>query len=405
MNRMQRKLDFMDWELGVFFHFGIRTFYEGHVDWDMRPMSPEAFLPEELNCEQWIEVAHRAGAKYAILVCKHHDGFANWPSKYTDYSVAATPWREGQGDVVKAFTDACRKYGLKVGLYYSPAQFGSVTMDSKAYDDYFIHQIGELLTGYGTIDYLWFDGCGSEEHTYDTTRIIQEIRRMQPEILIFNMWDPDTRWICNEAGIAGMNETLEVSSLGFSVQTEREDLLEETLFLPGECDCKIRQNWFYSDADADSLKSLDELWGMYLNSVGHGANLLLNIAPDRRGLLPEADVARLLELGEKIRKEFSRPLVTFEDFEQEGDVFHAVFPKREVMKYVVLEEDLTAGSSVTDFDIEIAPVEHGPNKLVFRGCSIGHKMICPMTYLSAREVTVRIRGAKKEYRLKKITVY
>lgn len=405
MNRFQRKLDFMDWELGVFFHFGIRTFYEGHVDWDMKPMPPEAFDPAKLDCEQWIETASRAGARYAILVCKHHDGFANWPSRYTDYSVAATPWRGGKGDVVRDFTDACRKYGLKVGLYYSPAQFGSVVMNAKEYDDYFINQIGELLTNYGKIDYLWFDGCGSENHTYDTVRIVGEIRRMQPEILIFNMWDPDTRWIFNEAGIAGMDDAPETSSLGFSVQTDREDALEEMLFLPGECDCKIRRSWFYSDADADTLKSIEELWGMYLNSVGHGANLLLNIAPNRQGLIAEEDAARFIQLGDKIKSEFAQPILSFDAFSKEGDAFHAPFPKGKLIKYVVIEEDLTEGSAVTDFDIEIAPVEHGPNKLVFRGCCIGHKVICPITYLAARGLTVRIRGAKKEYRIKRITVY
>ena len=160
----KEQLEFMDWEFGAFFHFGIRTFYEGHKDWDMQEMSLDKFNPTSLDCRQWIRMVKQAGARYAILVCKHHDGFANWPSKYTDYSVAGTPWKDGSGDVVKEFTDACREYGMKIGLYYSPAQFGSDRMNGREYDDYFINQLSELLTNYGKIDYLWFDGNGSEGH-------------------------------------------------------------------------------------------------------------------------------------------------------------------------------------------------------------------------------------------------
>ena len=158
------RLDFLNWEFGVFFHFGIRTFYEGHRDWDMKEMSPGAFDPKELDCRQWLKTAKDAGAAYGILVCKHHDGFANWPSAYTEYSVKNTPWRGGKGDVVKEFTDACRELQMKVGLYYSPAQFGSVSRKAEEYDLYFLNQISELLTHYGKIDYLWFDSCGSEGH-------------------------------------------------------------------------------------------------------------------------------------------------------------------------------------------------------------------------------------------------
>ena len=148
----REQLEFLNWEFGVFFHFGIRTFYEGHRDWDEKAMDLAAFDPKNLSCEDWIRTVQEAGAKYAVLVCKHHDGFANWPSAYTDYSVKNTPWRDGQGDLVRDFVEACHKYGIRVGLYYSPAQFGSQQMDAKSYDEYFINQVTELLTQYGTID-------------------------------------------------------------------------------------------------------------------------------------------------------------------------------------------------------------------------------------------------------------
>ena len=200
--------EFQNWEFGVFFHFGIRTFYEGHRDWDGLPMPAEAFNPTDLDCRQWASVARQAGAKYAILVTKHHDGFANWPTKYSDYSVARTPWKGGRGDVVREFTEACRAEGLGVGLYYSPAQQGFRNWSPREYDDYFVNQITELLTNYGKIDYLWFDACGSGDHQYDTRRIVNVIRSLQPEILLFNMWDPDTRWVGNESGVAGIGLSL-----------------------------------------------------------------------------------------------------------------------------------------------------------------------------------------------------
>ena len=175
------QLGFLDWELGIFFHFGIRSFFQGSEDWDEKPMPASSFCPDALDCDSWIRTAKEAGARYAILTCKHHDGFANWPTRFSDYSVASSPFRAGKGDVVREFTDACRRGGLKVGLYYSPAQWGGETAcwsgrepserDAR-YDDYFVGQITELLTGYGRIDYLWFDACGSGNHRYDRERIV-----------------------------------------------------------------------------------------------------------------------------------------------------------------------------------------------------------------------------------------
>ena len=156
-------------------------------------MTPDGFNPPHLDCRQWIRTAKEAGASYAVMTCKHHDGFANWPSAYTSYNISKTLWKDGKGDVVADYVAACREYGLKMGLYFSPADANIIgkKLTSAEYDQNFIDQISELLTNYGKIDYLWFDGCGSEGHEYDKERIINVIRTLQPEILIFNMWDPD----------------------------------------------------------------------------------------------------------------------------------------------------------------------------------------------------------------------
>lgn len=386
----KKQIEFLDWEFGVFFHFGIRTFYEGHRDWDGKVMDAAAFNPTELDCEQWIRTIARAGAKYAVLVCKHHDGFANWPSAYTEYSVKNTPWRDGKGDVVKDYTDACRKYGIKVGLYYSPAEAQQVERTDEEYDDYFINQIGELLTGYGKIDYLWFDGCGSEGHTYDTERIIAAIRGMQPEILIFNMWDPDTRWVGNEVGIAPSPNLNVVNALDFSVRTDKKEVLERPAYMPAECDCRMRaENWFYSEKDEHTVKTLDELMGMYYYSVGRGANLLINIGPDRRGLLPEKDSEQLIAFGDEIRRRFSNPLET--KVWSDGNGIFCEFPEPMLVNHVVMAENLLTGKELNGFSIYTYgyPCVESTPLAVYHGTTVGHKAVCEFPSVKTKMLEVR----------------
>ena len=400
----QQQLDFLDWEFGVFFHFGIRSFYEGHKDWDMKEMPLSGFCPEQLDCNQWIKTIKEAGATYAILVCKHHDGFANWPSKYTEYSVANTPWKDGKGDVVQEYVDACRRYGIKIGLYYSPAEFGSKDKEAKDYDEYFINQISELLTNYGKIDYLWFDGNGSENHEYDTVRIVGVIRSLQPEIMIFNMWNPDTRWVGNESGYAHTPNPLVVNSLSFSVFTEVKEELDHDRFLPAECDCRMRRyNWFYSDSDEKTVKSMEELKGMYYYSVGRGANLLLNIGPDRRGLLPEADSRRLIEFGSFIKKAFSNPIAT--DFVKDGDSYICELEEPVLFNHVVLKENWSKITSVKSFEVKAHPYEFGEPVTIYIGMTIGHKAICCFPAFYSKKVEICITEKECEEKLDGIALY
>lgn len=310
----------------------------------------------------------RGGAKYAVFVCKHHDGFANWPSKYTDYSVANTPWKDGKGDVAREFVNACRKYDIKVGLYYSPAKFGSANKDAKDYDEYFVNQISELLTNYVTFDYLWFDGCGSENHKYDEVRIIKAIRDLQPNILIFNMWDPDTRWVGSEAGYAHLPSIDYVDALSFSVQTDRKDSVGEMRFLPVECDFRMRRhNWFYSDSDEPTVKTLDKLMGIYYYSVGRGANMLINIGPDRRGLLPKKDSQRLLECRREVKRRVSSPIQRNTSI---NDNTYTLEFDLQLISHVVLEEDLSRGGVIKSFVIKAYPYNYGEPITVYHGTSV-----------------------------------
>ena len=413
MSHKKEQIEFLNWEFGVFFHFGIRTFYEGHRDWDLQEMPLSGFKPTNLDCEQWMKVITEAGAKYAILVCKHHDGYANWPSKYTDYSVKNTPWKNGSGDVVKEFTDACRKYNIKVGLYYSPAEFGSKEKSAAEYDDYFINQVSELLTNYGKIDYLWFDGCGSENHKYDTKRIVKVIRGLQPNILIFNMWDPDTRWVGNESGYAHTPNNLTVNSTAFSVftETDKEESLEKEMFLPVECDFRMRRhNWFYSDQDEDTVKTLDELIGIYYYTIGRGANLLINIGPDRDGLLPKKDSDRLIELGDFIKKSFANLISS--DFiksdNKENNSYICELESPVLINHCVLKEDEDNLETVEQFSIKAVPYEYGLPITIYEGKTIGHKAVCqfPPFYTKKVEVTIKqsANTADKNV-LKEISLY
>ncbi|MBE6761915.1 MAG: hypothetical protein E7551_06470 [Ruminococcaceae bacterium] len=410
----KKQLEFLDWEFGIFFHFGIRSFYHGHKDWDGREMSPEKFNPETLDIYSWIRTAKMAGAKYTILTTKHHDGFANWPSKYTDYSVANTPWQNGKGDVVALYVDACHKYGMKVGIYYSPAQWGGKIKfdDPKEYDDYFINQITELLTSYGKIDYLWFDGCGSDGHEYDKDRIIKEIRLLQPEILIFDMWNPDTVWVRNEDGYADM-ESYVVGPLAPKNSLSADE--GKYKFLPRECDMRMRDTWFDCEANEDTVKSLEELMGIYEYSVGRGCNLLLNIGPDSRGLLPEKDAARLLEFGNEIRKRYGNPL-PFEDLTKNGNDYtlsvafsnepsNSSLLGRFLVNALVIEEDLTEGESVEEFEIYGDIPLYNYLCTLYRGKFIGHKAICRFPAISTNKIVVRILKSNGEPVIKSIKAF
>ena len=416
----KKQLEFLDWEFGVFFHFGIRSFFPGHKDWDGKEMPMEAFNPTELNCESWLKTAKAGGATYAILTCKHHDGFALWPTKYSEYSVAGSRWKDGRGDVVREFVDACRKVGLKVGLYYSPAQWGKYAIsfkNAKEYDEYFINQIRELLTGYGKIDYLWFDGCGSEGHEYDKPRIVKAIKEYQPDILTFcdPEWNPGVRWIGNEDGYASLNNPLVVSSTDFSELSTEEQKLSSAMFLPAECDCKIRNTWFYDDNE-ETLKSVDELFGMYEMSVGHGSNFLLNIGPDNRGLLPEADAERFLALGKRIRASYGQPL-DFSAPVKEGDTYIITHKEMDEPSWeiptenhlsntIVISEDLTNGQKISSFSVYAYLPHYKKKKIqVFEGKTVGHKVFCKFSPIRATKYEVVINASDGEHRITDIKAF
>ena len=401
-----RQLEFQDWEMGLFLHFGIRTFYEGHRDWDGKPMFSKAFVPSAFDPEDWVLSAKNAGLKYLVLTAKHHDGFANWPSKYTDFNCANTPWQNGEGNVVRDFIAACRKHDIKPGLYYSPAEAGeNFKADAKAYDDYFINQISEILEPYGPIDVLWFDGCGSADHQYDWQRITDHIRTLQPDVNIFSMGtDPNFTWVGNEAGIAPVpNFNTRVADQGAFIDGQ-----QPVKWLPAECDCMMRfSNWFYSDQDEDTVKSLEQLMGLYYYSVGRGCNLLINIGPDRRGLLPDKDRARLIEFGSEIRRRFNKPFAGLDACTRDENSWTYSSETPIKVDHVIVEEDQTQGEHVRRFVIEAVLTHGGPSGTVklWEGQNMGHKQICPFPQLEIRQLRLRVTEADGPVNLRALNLF
>ena len=285
------------------------------------------------------------------------------------------------------------------------------------YDGYFINQIRELLTGYGKIDYLWFDGCGSEGHEYDKARIVKAINEYQPDILTFcdPEWSPGVRWIGNEDGYASLNNPLVVSSTDFSELSTEEQKLSSAMFLPAECDCKIRKTWFYDDNE-ETLKTVDELFGMYEMSVGHGSNFLLNIGPDNRGLLPEADAERFLALGKRIRASYGQPL-DFSAPVKEGDTYSITHKEMDEPSWeiptenhlsntIVISEDLTNGQKISSFSVYAYLPHYKKKKIqVFEGKTVGHKVFCKFSPIRATKYEVVINASDGEHRITDIKAF
>ena len=327
----ERQLKWHTLEFYGFVHFTTNTFTD--KEWGYGDESPEVFNPTEFDAEQIVGVMKAAGMKGVILTCKHHDGFCLWPSKYTGHSVAASPWRDGKGDVVRAFSDACRDAGLLFGIYLSPWDRNHAEYGRPAYVDYFRNQLRELLTDYGPIFEVWFDGANGGDGWYGgakETRTIdrqtyygweetwQLVRELQPDAMMFSDVGPDVRWVGNESGYAGDPCWATYTPRGRDGQppcpgqTEYQDGEHGTrngmYWMPAEVDVSIRPGWFYHKKEDRKVRTPDNLMKLYFESVGRGASLLLNVPPDRRGRIHENDAAALLEFGRRLTETFAADL-------------------------------------------------------------------------------------------------
>src|SRR6185369_11418735 len=284
-------------------HFGPNTFTD--KEWGAGNESSSVFNPSSLDCRQWCRVAKAAGAKGIIITAKHHDGFCLWPSKFSNHTVRESNWKNGQGDVLKELSTACRESGLKFGVYISPWDRNHPKYGTAEYNDVFVNMIKEIFQNYGPIWELWWDGANGEgpngkKQVYDWRRFENTVRQISPRTVIFSDIGPDIRWVGNENGIAGDPNWNFLDTAGFKrgIGAPPTDSLNHGNYngkqwIPAECDVSIRPGWFYHAAEDKKVKTPQTLFELYLKSVGRGANLLLNVPPDRRGLINEKDSAAL----------------------------------------------------------------------------------------------------------------
>jgi len=414
-----QQLEWQDLEFGVIVHFGLNTFT--NKEWGSGKVSPSVFNPTKFNPDQWVEAAKAAGAKYLVFVAKHHDGFCLFPTPLTKYSVASSPWENGKGDVVRAVEEACRRHGLKFGIYLSPwDRHEPFYSDNKAYDKFYEGLMQELLTRYGPIEEFWLDGAGSAGHVYDFKDYLHQLRVYQPNTLVFAdvgfmKWG-DIRWVGNEAGIAPQQNWDVIDRAGY------------LRWRPAECDTPLHKgHWFWHPNDAGTLKTLPELMKIYDDSIGHGCQLMLGIAPDEQGLLPALDAQRLREFGQEIHRIYAHNLapegMSWSDvggdahaaFDNNPDTFwmapprtyratlEVQFPKPVTFDRTVTMEWQNRGQNVEGYKVQ-AWVE-GKWKTLHRGTSIGHKVIDIFPSTTSTRVRLNILGAAHTPAIREFQIY
>ena len=379
-------------EFALFVHFGINSFTDR--EWGDGTESPKLFNPARLDPRQWARVAREAGAKALVLTAKHHDGFCLWPTATTRHSVASSPWRDGRGDLVREFVDACRAEGLRPGLYLSPWDQNHPTYgDTSAYNAVYQAQLTELLTRYGPIHEVWFDGANGEgpngkRQVYDWPATWGLVRRLQPEAVMFSDAGPDIRWIGNERGVAGTTNWSTVrpdivpvpGMTGDEVMRSLQDGDRDgTAWRPGETDVSIRPGWFYHPAEDARVRTADDLVSLYFSSVGRNSKLLLNVPPDRRGLLHERDVASLLAMRARLEARFARDLAAggtmrWRTTGATTAVLELDLPRPAMVGIVDLREPIALGQAVAAHQLEGRTAD-GRWQVVSRGTTIGYRRL------------------------------
>lgn len=430
------QLSYQQMEVIGFIHFNMNTFTG--KEWGYGNESPGVFNPTELNAEQWVLSAKAGGIKELILTAKHHDGFCLWPSNYTEHSIKNSPYKNGTGDIVGEFVTACRKYGLKVGLYLSPWDRNHKDYGKSEYVAYYKNQLKELLTQYGEINEIWFDGANGGDGYYGGTNekrtvdaktyygwndIFALVKALQPHITIFSDAGPDVHWIGNEDGIAGSTFWSTINTDNLVIGGSDAGYLNTgdpngKNWIVGQCDVSIRPGWFYHQAEDTLVKTPQKLADIYYNSVGRNALLLLNLPPNRKGLIPENDVQALADFKTILDKTFSVDLakgkaVTANNYrlnagkfapenavDIDNDTYWAtddsIFPAELVLQLpeetqfdrILIQEPVKYGQRISQFEVDI--LGNSGWETVFKGTTIGYKRLLRIAPVSTNKVRLRI---------------
>jgi alpha-L-fucosidase len=434
----ERQLAWHEMEYYMFVHFTVNTFTD--KEWGYGDEKESVFNPTQLDCRQWAKVAKDAGMKGIIITAKHHDGFCLWPSQYTEHSVKNSTWKDGKGDVLMDLRKACDEFGLKFGVYLSPWDRNSSVYGTPEYLIYYRNQLRELLTKYGDVFEVWFDGANGGDGYYGGARQTRKIdnktfydwpnthkivRELQPGAVMFSDAGPDIRWVGNESGMGSLTNWSLLKKDDMYPGGDFAKILGEghedgNYWVPAEVDVSIRRGWFYHKNQDSLVRSPENLMELYYSSVGRNSNLLLNIPPDRRGLLHENDVKSLLAFRELLKKEFGIDLAkgkkvvvtsdrgkgyegsnvndknldtywTTTDSQTSGDVVIELGSETEVNR-IILQEYIKLGQRVHAF--QVSAFVNGDWKPVIDGTTIGHKVIRKFPVVKTSKIKVTISESK-----------
>ncbi len=445
-----RQLVWQELQYYGFVHFNMNTFSDR--EWGFGDEQPSQFAPSALDARQWARVAKEAGMKGLIITAKHHDGFVLWPSAYTEHSVKNSPWRDGKGDLIREFVDACREYGLKVGIYYSPWDRNHPDYGKPEYITYMRNQLTELLTNYGELFEVWFDGANGGSGWYGGTneeRVVDKltyydwpsmhalVRELQPGAMLFSDAGPDVRWVGNEHGYA--YPTTWSNLMRDSVYAGMPEYSDKwaagqangTHWVPAEADVSIRPGWYYHAYEDHKLKTLPELLEIYYQSIGQNSSLLINFPVDTRGLIPDSDVQAILELAAKVKEDFSVNLATeakvsasssrgagylaSQVLDGNYDSYWAAaagqarasveldFGQPQSFNRILIQEYVNLGQRVSAFTVE-KQVE-GKWLPLAEGTTIGHTRILRVPDTQAQRIRINFLEAKGEPLIAELGIY
>jgi alpha-L-fucosidase len=419
MKPTPQQVAWQDMEMGAILHFGTNTFL--NREWGDGTAPPSVFNPQHVDTDQWIEAAKSAGIRYVVLVAKHHDGFALYPTAQTDYSVKSSPWLGGKGDLVRMVSDSARSHGLRFGVYLSPwDRHDPRYKDPAAYDKYYLSMLEELASHYGELTEFWLDGAGSAGRTYDFDTIIDNLRTYQPNALVFAdvglFKYGDIRWVGTESGTVDFQNWNVVDRAGY------------LRWRPVEADTPLHtDHWFWHPNDVSTLKSVDELVKEYDHTVGRGAQLMLGLAPDNTGRLPAADAARLKEFGERIHQIYGNNLALSRNLPtddapaaRDGDpntwwqapapginnapaILTVHFAQPATFDRTVIMERLNDGQHITAYRIEVE--EQGRWREVAHAQAVGHKKIDIFPAVTASAVRLTLLDSNGPAQIREFQVY